>query len=72
MFNELIRLDEWGIEHPLAKVRSYKTDEQEMAFLTDDEIKLLLTECENSSSADLIHVVKICLATGASGRRLRT
>ncbi|MEQ4641219.1 tyrosine-type recombinase/integrase [Providencia rettgeri] len=65
MFNELIRLDEWGLEHPLAKVRSYKTDEQEMAFLTDDEIKLLLTECENSSSADLIHVVKICLATGA-------
>ncbi|EJD6537089.1 phage integrase [Proteus mirabilis] len=65
MFNELIRLDEWMLEHPLAKVRSYKTDEQEMAFLTNDEIRLLLEECERSTSTDLIHVVKICLATGA-------
>lgn len=65
MFNELIRLDEWAKEHPLAKVRSYKTDEQEMAFLDDEQMRLLITECENSSSKDLIHVVKICLATGA-------
>ncbi|OCQ52348.1 Tyrosine recombinase XerD [Photorhabdus australis subsp. thailandensis] len=65
MFNELIRLDEWKNEHPLLKVRPYKTDEQEMAFLNEDEIRCLLRECENSKSVDLIHVVKICLATGA-------
>ncbi|MDO1727060.1 tyrosine-type recombinase/integrase, partial [Escherichia coli] len=27
--------------------------------------RLLLEECERSTSTDLIHVVKICLATGA-------
>jgi integrase len=36
-----------------------------MAYLTIEEIRALLSECENSRSKDLATIVKICLATGA-------
>lgn len=36
-----------------------------MAYLTIEEIRTLLAECENSRSKDLTTIVKICLATGA-------
>lgn len=36
-----------------------------MSYLTVEEIRTLLAECENSRSKDLTTVVKICLATGA-------
>lgn len=65
VFNELSRIDEWNGENPLSKIRPYKTDEQEMAFLSDEEIIRLLAECENSSAPHLLPVVKICLSTGA-------
>lgn len=65
VFNELFRIDEWNGENPLSKIRPYKTDEQEMAFLSDEEIIRLLAECENSSAPHLLPVVKVCLSTGA-------
>lgn len=65
MFNELIRLDEWNAPHPLQKVRAYKTSEQEMAYLTKEDMQRLFIECENSRAKDLLTVVKVCLATGA-------
>nr|WP_244893537.1 tyrosine-type recombinase/integrase [Gilliamella apis] len=65
MFNELIRLGEWQHKNPLELVRSFKTDEQEMAYLTKEQIQSLLNSCEQSSAKDLTIIVKICLATGA-------
>ena len=46
-------------------MREFKISESEMAYLTIDEIRTLLAECENSRSKDLTTIVKICLATGA-------
>ena len=65
MFNELIRLGEWQHKNPLELVRSFKTDEQEMAYLSKEQIQSLLNSCQQSSATDLTIIVKICLATGA-------
>ncbi|MGP1242133.1 phage integrase [Serratia sp. CY37869] len=65
MFNELKRLGHWKGENPIENVTEFKIDESEMAFLSQDEIQRLLTECENSSSRDLSTVVEIALSTGA-------
>ncbi|HID4156735.1 TPA: phage integrase [Citrobacter koseri] len=65
MFNELKRLDDWSAPNPLENVREFKIDEAELAWLTVEEVKQLLTECEKSKAVDLIIIVKICLATGA-------
>jgi integrase len=46
-------------------VREFKISESEISYLTIDEIRTLLAECENSRSKDLTTVAKICLATGA-------
>lgn len=65
VFNELKRLGEWKAANPLENVRQFRTDESEMAFLTGEQIDVLLQECRNSSAKDLEIIVKICLATGA-------
>lgn len=65
VFNELKRLGEWQAPNPLENVRQFRTDESEMAFLTTEQIELLLEECRRSSAKDLEMVVKVCLATGA-------
>ncbi|EGZ5374306.1 tyrosine-type recombinase/integrase, partial [Salmonella enterica] len=65
VFNELKRLGEWQAPNPLENVRQFRTDESEMAFLTTEQIELLLEECRRSSARDLEMVVKVCLATGA-------
>ncbi|HGM6664003.1 TPA: tyrosine-type recombinase/integrase [Serratia marcescens] len=65
VFNELKRLGEWPAPNPLENVRQFRTDESEMAFLSIEQIELLLHECRNSSAKDLEMIVKICLATGA-------
>lgn len=64
-FNELKRLGEWTFANPLENIRAFRTDESEMAYLTPEQITLVLEECRNSSAEDLEMVVKICLATGA-------
>ena len=65
VFNELKRIGEWRQSNPLENVRQFRTDESEMAFLTEEQIELLLSECRNSSAKDLELIAKICLATGA-------
>ncbi|MFC3394322.1 phage integrase [Brenneria rubrifaciens] len=39
IFNELLRLDEWNAPHPLAKIRLFKTEKREMAFISLNEIE---------------------------------
>ncbi|MCV7757021.1 tyrosine-type recombinase/integrase [Pluralibacter gergoviae] len=65
MFNELKRLDSWTFPNPLENVREFKIDEAELSWLTVEEVKHLLAECDKSKAADLTTIVKICLATGA-------
>lgn len=65
MFNELHRLNEWKGNNPLKNVRAFRTDESEMAFLSDSQIITLLEECRKSKAEDLLIIVKIALSTGA-------
>ncbi|TCL03689.1 phage integrase [Sodalis ligni] len=65
VFNELKRLGHWKLPNPLDGVRQFRESENELAFLYDDDIKLLLHECDKSSNEDLGTIVRICLATGA-------
>lgn len=63
VFNELTRLGEWKGENPLKNIRPFRTEETEMAFLTNEQIQHLLNECQHNN--ELLCIVKICLATGA-------
>ena len=65
VFNELKRLGEWTLPNPLENVRHFRVDEGEMAYLTAEQITLLLEACKASSAKDLLMIVKVCLATGA-------
>lgn len=65
MFNELTRLGEWEKPNPVAHIKQFKTDDTEMAFLSKEQIKVLLDECANSNISNLLLMVKIGLSTGA-------
>lgn len=65
VFNELNRLGEWKGENPLKNMRPFRTEEMEMAWLNQEQIAVLLAECQRHENQDLVNVVKICLATGA-------
>lgn len=64
-FNELIRLGKWKGENPIAKIKLMKIDENELSYLTSEEIERLMKAMDESQSPDLKLVVSICLATGA-------
>jgi site-specific recombinase XerD len=65
VFNELIRQGEWNHPNPLKSLRKFKLDEQELAFLSLEEIDRLLEECKASSNPSVYHVTRLALATGA-------
>lgn len=65
MFNELARLGKWSKENPLARLRGFKVQQDEMKFLNIDEIKTLLIELDRSGNPHLGLIARVCLATGA-------
>jgi len=65
MFNELDRLGVIKFDNPLIKIRQFKEREGELRYLTHDEIEKLLDTCRLSTNKSLIHIVKVCLATGS-------
>ena len=65
VFNELLRLGVIDYETPLKRIRKFREREGELRFLDHDEISMLLEACEQSSNRSLVHIVKVCLATGA-------
>lgn len=65
VFNELIRQGEWTHANPLKNLRKFKLDEQELAFLSQEQIGCLLDECKASSNPSLYHVTRLAMATGA-------
>ncbi|MEZ9552095.1 tyrosine-type recombinase/integrase [Vibrio breoganii] len=62
--NKLIEYGEWKGVNPLKQVKSLKTQEIEMSYLTSEEIKLLLLIVEKHKLKDMLKIVKLCLATG--------
>ncbi|WP_237141124.1 hypothetical protein [Serratia inhibens] len=61
MYSVLIDLGLYHGEHPLKEMKKIKLPDQEMFFLTHDEIRQLLDWLEG----DHLKAVKLCLATGA-------
>lgn len=64
VFGELGRLGEWVGDNPLANVRALKFDQTEMAYLSTEQIQLLLVKLDECPS-DVGAVARVCLATGA-------
>ncbi|WP_250501753.1 tyrosine-type recombinase/integrase [Caballeronia sp. AZ7_KS35] len=64
-FNELARLGHWSKENPLGKLRQFKIQENELSFLTTDQIRSLLESLEEARNPHVLLIAKICLATGA-------
>lgn len=65
VFSELIRLGVWHESNPISAIRQIKTDQTELQFLTLDQVKLLLVECQKSTNNHCYPVALLCLATGA-------
>lgn len=65
VFGTLKKLGHWNAPNPLSGLPTFKIAQTELTFLNDEEIKLVLTECERSANEDLLMVARICLATGA-------
>lgn len=61
VFTALIDIDEFWNEHPLKGLAKIKLSDNEMAFLSTEEIRQLL----NTLSGDMLNIVRLCLATGA-------
>ncbi len=68
MFNKLAKYGYWKYPNPLNGIELIKDTQRELAFLTKEQIPILLEQVknDNSLSAEQIHVAcKVCLATGA-------
>ncbi len=65
VFNRLIKIDEWQGTNPLRSVEKLKFREQELSFLTLDEVRKLLLELEKGRNKDALLVAQVCLCTGA-------
>lgn len=65
VFNELKRLGHWKMDNPLANVRPFKSEEAELAYLEQEELRRLLNECLRSRNESTYWVASLCLVTGA-------
>lgn len=65
MFNELIRIGEFKGENPVKGLRKFKIQENELSFLTLQQIPLLLNQCKSGRNPHTHLITLICLATGS-------
>ena len=65
MFNELKRLGEWKRANPLEDIRQIRTDQTELTYLNQEEIRKLLEELKKGRNQDALIISIICLSTGA-------
>ena len=66
VFNVLHQLGEIDYPNPLARVRPLRLQEKELAYLTDEQIKVLFQTIHNRCKTPHVAMVAaICLATGA-------
>lgn len=65
VYNELNRTQEIDYENPLKQIRPIKLAENELSFLTKDQIEELLNSIESSTdNPHVLLITKICLSTG--------
>ncbi|NOT65935.1 MAG: tyrosine-type recombinase/integrase [Methylotenera sp.] len=64
VFNETIRLGHWKKENPLVKLRAFKIQEQELSFLTLQQVLVLLNRLSISKNIHVTLISKVCLSTG--------
>lgn len=65
VFNELSRLGQWKKPNPLAKLRQFKIQEQELTYLSAEQIAKLLEALKQARNPHVLLISKICLSTGA-------
>jgi integrase len=65
VFNELSRLGYWTEENPLAKVRQFKIQQNELSYLTHEQIDLLLASLRDARNPHVHLITRVCLSTGA-------
>lgn len=65
LFNELIRLGEYKGSNPLANIRKIKLVENELTYLTREQIDLLLRSLDEHTKSHARISARICLMTGA-------
>ncbi|MBX9753475.1 MAG: tyrosine-type recombinase/integrase [Pseudomonadaceae bacterium] len=65
IFSELKRLGAWVGANPLASIRQIKTDQTELTFLSMEQVRELLVQCQSSMNTHTYPVALVCLATGA-------
>jgi len=63
-FNELARLGYWTKQNPLGKLRQFKIQENELSFLTTEQIVALLGALRGARNPHVLLITKVCLATG--------
>jgi site-specific recombinase XerD len=64
-FNELARLGYWKGDNPLGKLRQFKIQENELSFLTAQQIRTLLASFSDARNPHVELITRVCLATGA-------
>lgn len=64
MFNTLIKAEEINYLNPLTTVDNVKVPENELAYLTHDQIKELLDETQKGDNPRVYLITKISLSTG--------
>lgn len=65
VFAELTRQGHFHGTNPLASIRLFKVDQKTLAFLTFDQIQLLLSELRKCINPYVTIIVKLALSTGA-------
>lgn len=65
LFAELTRQGHYHGQNPLANIRLFKVDQKTLAFLSFDQIDVLLSEVAKSPNPYLMPIVRLGLATGA-------
>lgn len=65
VFNELAKLGYWKKENPLAKLRQFKIQENELSFLTEKQLNRLIEELSKSLNRHALLISKVCASTGA-------
>ncbi len=64
LFNELRRLKEWNLPNPLKDMKTIKTAERELSYLTHDQITQLLTFVQRSPiSGQATHILRHTFAS---------
>ncbi|NOH82817.1 tyrosine-type recombinase/integrase [Vibrio sp. 03-59-1] len=65
VFEKLKELGEWSKPNPLETIKPFKLQERTMAYLTHEQIALLLDLVAKHKRTDMLKIVKLCLSTGA-------